>query len=129
MNISPTLGLRCGPAHLASYAEREPVLEPVATETTTAEPRRNVPQHALAGYNTTRIVMEFMRWAVERSEFPTVEAIVRHFGVSRATAYRWRNSLGETYRLETLPPNEHELIRIGSPGATARGKHIAGENR
>ncbi|MEU9859083.1 hypothetical protein [Streptomyces sp. NPDC047974] len=91
------------------------------------KPRRSAPQHALAGYNTTRIVMEFMRWAVELSDFPTVEAIVRHFGVSRATAYRWRNSLGETYRLETLPPNEHELARIGSPGAAARGKHGAGE--
>ena len=50
--------------------------------------------------------MEFTRWAVERSEFPTVEAIVRRFSVSRATAYRWRNELGETYGLLKLPPNE-----------------------
>ena len=127
MNISPTLGLRCGHAPHASQAGREPVLAPVAPATTVAEPRRNLPQHALAGYNTTRIVMEFMRWAVELSDFPTVEAIVRHFGVSRATAYRWRNSLGETYRLETLPPNEHEMTRIGSPGPAARGKHGVGE--
>lgn len=127
MNISPTLGLRCGHAGYASQAERETVLAPVAPATSVVEPRRNVPQHALAGYSTTRIVMEFMRWAVERSEFPTVEAIVRHFGVSRATSYRWRGSLGETYRLEFLPPNEHEMTRIGSPGAAARAKHGAGE--
>ncbi len=127
MNISPTLGLRCGPALRAVPAEREPAVAPVATAMSEKKPRRSAPQHALAGYNTTRIVMEFMRWAVELSDFPTVEAIVRHFGVSRATAYRWRNSLGETYRLETLPPNEHELTRIGSPGAAARGKQGAGE--
>lgn len=127
MNISPTLGLRCGSARCASPAEREPAVAPVAAMSAVKVPRRSAPQHALAGYNTTRIVMEFMRWAVERSEFPTVEDIVRHFGVSRATAYRWRNSLGETYRLETLPPNEHELIRFGSPGAAARGKQGAGE--
>lgn len=127
MNISPTLGLRCGPALRAAPAEREPAVAPVANAMSEKKPRRSAPQHALAGYNTTRIVMEFMRWAVELSDFPTVEAIVRHFGVSRATAYRWRNSLGETYRLETLPPNEHELGRIGSPGAAARGKHGAGE--
>ncbi|HEL3246030.1 TPA: hypothetical protein UM344_001245 [Stenotrophomonas maltophilia] len=127
MSISPTLGLRCGSARCASPAEREAAVVPVADVSAVKVPRRSAPQHALAGYNTTRIVMEFMRWAVERSEFPTVEAIVRRFGVSRATAYRWRNSLGETYRLETLPPNEHELIRIGSPGAAARGKNSAGE--
>lgn len=127
MNISPTLGLRCGSARCASPAEREPAVAPVAAVLSVNEPRRSAPQHALVGYNTTRIVMEFMRWAVERHEFPTVEAIVRHFGVSRATAYRWRNSLGETYRLEKLPPNEHELIRIGSPGAAASGNHCAGE--
>ncbi|MBH1510773.1 hypothetical protein I5T90_03220 [Stenotrophomonas maltophilia] len=127
MNISPTLGLRCGPALRAAPAEREPAVAPVAAAMSEKKPRRSAPQHALAGYNTTRIVMEFMRWAIELSDFPTVEAIVRHFGVSRATAYRWRSSLGETYRLETLPPNEHELTRVGSPGAAARGKRGAGE--
>ncbi|WP_251473682.1 helix-turn-helix domain-containing protein [Stenotrophomonas lactitubi] len=90
------------------------------------DPQRSASQHALAGYNTTRIVMEFMRWAVERDQFPTVEAIVRRFEVSRATAYRWRNYLGETYCLETLPPNEHEIARIGKPGAKARATQ-AGE--
>lgn len=127
MNISPTLGLRCGPALRNAPVKRGPAVAPVAAAMSEKKQRRSAPQHALAGYNTTRIVMEFMRWAVELSDFPTVEAIVRHFGVSRATAYRWRNSLGETYRLETLPPNEHELTRIGSPGAAARGKHGAGE--
>lgn len=127
MSISPTLGLRCGSARCASPAEREAAVVPVADVSAAKVSRRSAPQHALAGYNTTRIVMEFMRWVVERREFPTVEAIVRHFGVSRATAYRWRNSLGETYRLETLPPNEHELIRYGSPGAASCGKHGAGE--
>lgn len=127
MNISPTLGLRCGHALRAATTEREPAVAPVAAAMSEKKLRRSAPQHALAGYNTTRIVMEFMRWAIELSDFPTVEAIVRHFGVSRATAYRWRNSLGERYRLETLPPNEHELTRIGSPGAAARGKHGAGE--
>ncbi|WP_422507178.1 hypothetical protein [Stenotrophomonas sp. GZD-301] len=57
--------------------------------------------------------MEFMRWAVELQQFPTVEAIIRRFGVSRATAYRWRSELGETYGLQQLPPNEHALLRCG----------------
>lgn len=127
MNIAPSVGLRCGLNQGQVQRECDPVVASIAVVAPAALPRRNAPQHALAGYSTTRIVMEFMRWAVERSEFPTMEAIVRHFGVSRATAYRWRISLGETYRLETLPPNEHDRFRIGGNGAVPRGTHGAGE--
>lgn len=127
MNIVPTLGLRCGEWQVALQADREPAVMPA--ESAPPGPRRCAPQHALSGYNTTRIVMEFMRWVVERDQFPTVEAIVRRFEVSRATAYRWRNYLGETYCLQTLPPNEHEIARIGKPGAKARAKQTGGPGR
>lgn len=106
MNLSPTLGNRCEVTGSPERAtdERVPFVP--------AARRANAPKHALTGYSCTRIVMEFIRWAVERDEFPTVEAIVRRFDVSRATAYRWRNTLGETYMLDTLPPNEHERFVI-----------------
>jgi hypothetical protein len=120
MNLAPTLGKRCDIAGSAERAndERVPVV-PSAR-------RRNAPKHVLSGYSSTRIVMEFTRWAVEREEFPTMEAIVRRFDVSRATAYRWRNTLGETYMLDSLPPNEHERFVIANarrrkPAATGAG--------
>lgn len=123
MILAPSLGSRCAWARAESVPAREPepVLHPAR--------RANAPSHALSGYNTTRIVMEFMRWAVEREEFPTVEAIVRRFEVSRATAYRWRGYLAQTYCLETLPPNEHEIARIGKPGAKTRTTQAGGTGR
>lgn len=108
MNLAPTLGKRCHAAANAERAsdERVPLIPPAR--------RSNARKHVLSGYSCTRIVMEFTRWAVERDEFPTMEAIVRRFDVSRATAYRWRNALGETYMLESLPPNEHERFVIAN---------------
>lgn len=69
-------------------------------------PSRSRPQHDLAGYTFTRIILEFGRWAFERESFPTVEDIVERFHVSKATAYRWRNELGQAYRMAELPPND-----------------------
>ena len=120
MNLAPTFGMRCDAGGSAEPAsdERVPVI---------ARARRsNATKHVLSGNGNTRIVMEFTRWAVERDEFPTMEAIVRRFDVSRATAYRWRNALGETYKLESLPPNEHERFVIANarrrnPAATGAG--------
>lgn len=67
--------------------------------------KRSKPQHDLAGYTSTRIILEFARWAFEREGFPTVGDIVHRFNVSKATAYRWRNELGQALRLNELPPN------------------------
>jgi len=37
--------------------------------------------------------IELARWAARRRQLPTTDAIVAHFGVSRATAYRWLQTL------------------------------------
>lgn len=120
MNLAPSLGTPCDVAGNAERAddERVPPMRPAR--------RSNAAKHVLSGYGSTRIVMEFTRWAVERDEFPTMEAIVRRFDVSRATAYCWRNTLGETYMLDSLPPNEHERFVIANarrrkPAATGTG--------
>lgn len=107
MNPSNSLGLgRTGLVGVAHGSHRPVVVAPLSTVMASPVVKASRAQHVLAGYSSTRIIMEFTRWAVERSEFPTVEAIVRRFSVSRATAYRWRNELGETYGLLKLPPNE-----------------------
>lgn len=113
MNLQASLGLRGQFPSDAGAADRALVTAPLCAPQPVAQSAANRPQHVLAGYSSTRIIMEFMRWAVELQQFPTVEAIIRRFGVSRATAYRWRSELGETYGLQQLPPNEHALLRCG----------------
>lgn len=100
MNLSAHLGLEC--------SVTDPARISAAAGLCAAEPsprKRSKPQHDLAGYTSTRIILEFARWAFERESFPTVGDIVRRFNVSKATAYRWRNELGQALRLEALPPN------------------------
>jgi len=107
VNPSNSLGLgRGGLVGLGHAGHAPAVVAPLSTLMPMPPHKPNRPQHILVGYSSTRIIMEFTRWAVERSDFPTVEAIVRRFRVSRATAYRWRHELGETYGLLKLPANE-----------------------
>lgn len=108
MNHFSCLGLnRTGLVGLAPTDDSSVALVPLASLSPAPIRKPNRAQHVLVGYSSTRIIMEFTRWAVERSEFPTVEAIVRRFNVSRATAYRWRGELRDTYGLEQMPPNEN----------------------
>lgn len=100
MNLSAHLGLECVVADPARgrAAAALPLIGASAR-------KRSKPQHDLAGYTSTRIILEFARWAFEREGFPTVGDIVHRFNVSKATAYRWRNELGQALRLNELPPN------------------------
>lgn len=100
MNLSAHLGLECVVADPAR--SRAAAAMPLSGTSTR---KRSKPQHDLAGYTSTRIILEFARWAFEREGFPTVGDIVHRFNVSKATAYRWRNELGQALRLEELPPN------------------------
>lgn len=114
MNLSPSLGAPCAaPEDYSPPASYDDLSIP-------AHACRHRRQHALTGYSMTRIVMEFMRWAVEREQFPTVESIMRRFEVSRATAYRWRAALGETYQLSELPANELERAQLRPAGEGSR---------
>ncbi len=113
MNLQASLGLRGAFPDDAGAADRALVTVPLCAPQPVARSTANRPQHILAGYSSTRVIMEFMRWAVELQQFPTVAAIISRFGVSRATAYRWRNELGETYGLQQLPPNEDAHLRCG----------------
>lgn len=100
MNLSAHLGLECVVADPAR--SRAAAAMPLIASSTR---KRSKPKHDLAGYTSTRIILEFARWAFERDGFPTVGDIVHRFNVSKATAYRWRNELGQALRLNELPPN------------------------
>lgn len=102
MNLPAHRGLVCVASPSAAVAP-DPAAAGVAVGQSV--PSRSRPQHDLAGYTFTRVILEFGRWAFERESFPTVEDIVERFHVSKATAYRWRNELGQAYRLAELPPN------------------------
>ncbi len=94
MSLMSSLGTRLTDARPASFSESDVV------GVAAAPPRAHRPQHALVGYTQTRIVMIFTRWAVELDQFPSVEQIISRFRVSRATAFRWRSALAETYGLD-----------------------------
>lgn len=66
-----------------------------------AAPRaRSSPNHDLVGYGRLLSAMKFMRWAIEQEHFPTPEAVMTHFRVCRATAYRWTAALAEAYGID-----------------------------
>lgn len=51
---------------------------------------RGIPKYAPPGITTHMAMgMYFARWARGFHKLPTVQAIQDHFGVHRATAYRW----------------------------------------
>lgn len=81
----------------ATRAESQRDLLPGAT-VRAAHPSRA--QHDLAGYGRLLSAMKFMRWAIEQEHFPTARAVVDHFGVSIATAYRWTAALAEAYGID-----------------------------
>lgn len=57
-------------------------------------------KHDLTGYGYMRSVMRFLKWAHEQDKFPTANEVVSKFQVSRATAYRLRCALAETYGID-----------------------------
>ena len=69
--------------------------------------RRPTAAHNWAGYGYTRTLMEFMKWAHEQRHFPSTDAVVARFNVSRATAYRWTYALAETYGI--APESRNQL--------------------
>ncbi len=119
MNLPAHRGLQCVARKAAATGAQD------VTDGQPAEPAarsRCRPQHDLAGYTFTRIILEFGRWAFERESFPTVDDIVERFHVSKATAYRWRNELGQTYRMAELPPNDASQRTRTAPAGTAAGR-------
>ncbi|WP_165403040.1 hypothetical protein [Pseudoxanthomonas winnipegensis] len=66
---------------------------------------RNKAKHPMAGYGYLLIAMRFMRWAIEQEQFPTVGAVMTHFNVSKATAYRWTAAYAEACGID--PHNRH----------------------
>lgn len=88
MNLSSSLGI--GAAAFSADAAMPPVL------------KVRKMKHDLASYGHLRTVLEFSKWAHEQSRFPTIDAVCARFNVSRATAYRWTNTLAATYGID--PP-------------------------
>lgn len=55
-------------------------------------------------------VIRFVSWAQQRHTFPSPRDIHNAFGVSRATAYRWRNALADAYGVIPPPCNREEAM-------------------
>ena len=53
------------------------------------------------------LVIRFVVWAHQLRRFPSVEQIRTRYGVSRATAYRWRDALAAAHGIQT-PANAPE---------------------
>lgn len=119
MNLPAHRGLVCV-ASPSAAAGADPATPGVAVGQ--SAPSRSRPQHDLAGYTFTRIILEFGLWAFERESFPTVEDIVERFHVSKATAYRWRNELGQAYRMAELPPNDASRRARTAPARVGAGR-------
>lgn len=47
------------------------------------------------------LLFRFVWWAHQLREFPSVQQIRDRFEVSRATAYRWRDSLAAAHGIDT----------------------------
>lgn len=96
-------------SHLAPTAA---LARPGASRTVKPEPppvivgiSKTAARHSLAGYGVILATCVFMRWAIEQTHFPTVEAVQTRFNVCRATAYRWTAALAEAYGLD--PAKRH----------------------
>jgi len=88
MNFSPSMGP--GARDFSADASMPPVIK-----------ARKI-KHDLSSYGHLRTVLEFSKWAHEQSRFPSIDAVCTRFNVSRATAYRWTNTLAATYGID--PP-------------------------
>lgn len=51
----------------------------------------------------------FLAWASELHQPPMPELIRRHFGVLRATAYRYRNAYNDLVERQLIPPPKRLL--------------------
>lgn len=58
-------------------------------------------------FSHQELVIRFVVWAHQLHRFPSVEQIRTRFGVSRATAYRWRDALAAAHGIQT-PANAPE---------------------
>ncbi|WP_057921129.1 hypothetical protein [Lysobacter capsici] len=57
------------------------------------------------------LLFRFVWWAHQLREFPSVQQIRDRFEVSRATAYRWRDSLAAAHGINTpVDPSTQEGI-------------------
>ncbi|WP_337055004.1 helix-turn-helix domain-containing protein [Pseudoxanthomonas sp. USHLN014] len=59
----------------------------------------------MAGYGRIAIAMKFVMWVIQQDQFPTVGAVMTHFGCSEATAYRWTAAYAEACGID--PHNRH----------------------
>lgn len=110
MNLSPSIGYR--------HAVDDVLGAPGVYQLPMARPT-NRNRKSNADRPTTVSGMAFAVWATKLRTFPTVEQVREHFGVSRATAYRWRNMWGQVIKV-TPPPIEREFISIRAIRAKAR---------
>jgi hypothetical protein len=86
--------LGCGVRPAAVRRERAPAIA--------AQPRF-LASNNTRGYGAILAALRFGAWAHEQRHFPTPEAVMAEFGVSRASAYRWCSALAEAYGFRLEP--------------------------
>jgi transposase-like protein len=68
-----------------------------------------VPRHSrLEDSSHMEVVLRFAWWSRQLHRFPNVQQICDHFGVNRATAYRWRHALAASIGIATPPNTSHD---------------------
>lgn len=95
-NLAPDLGVR-------ARATRPEVWSDLVVGVANAPARRG--RHDLVCHGTLVATMLFMRWAIERKRFPSIQEVVSEFRVHRSTAYRWTAALAEVYGID--PASRH----------------------
>lgn len=65
--------------------------------------------------------IRFHVWAMSMHRFPTCADIVKRWGCSRATAYRYRNALANAYGV-IPPPQEGAQCANGARSSRERGE-------
>jgi hypothetical protein len=62
------------------------------------------------------------KWASALSHFPTIDQVMRHWGCSRATAFRWTAYLAEEFGIDVETRHARTRISIPSGSTTAEPK-------